>query len=111
VRLIEGRSTATDIVAQVRALAADRRVMVILDSDHGFENVTKELEQLAPLVTPGCYLIVEDTALGSEYFPNAGDPGGALAAWLTDHPGFQPDLARDRFSVTQTPGGYVHRRY
>lgn len=37
------------------------RVMVLLDSNHTYKHVRRELENLAPLTTPGQYLVVEDT--------------------------------------------------
>lgn len=68
-------------------------VMVILDSDHSKDHVLKELEAYAGFVTPGAYLIVEDTNLNGhpvllEYGPG---PFEALEEWLPKHPEFKPD--------------------
>ena len=50
------------MLERVTAFAQDaERVMVILDSDHSRDHVLRELELYAPLVTKGCYLVVEDT--------------------------------------------------
>ncbi len=38
--------------------------MVVLDSDHSQAHVEAELDAYAPLVSPGCYLIVEDSNIG-----------------------------------------------
>ena len=58
---MQGSSTDPVIVSHVRAAAAGKRVMVILDSDHAAAHVTAELAAYHDLVTVGCYLIVEDT--------------------------------------------------
>jgi len=67
--------------------------MVILDSDHSEEHVTKELEAYAKFVTPGSYLVLEDTNLNNrpvlkEFGPG---PGEALDKWLPKHPEFGLD--------------------
>lgn len=61
ITLIEGDSIAAETVDRVRALIKPgERVMVILDSDHSAGHVTGELNAYADLVTPGCYLLVQD---------------------------------------------------
>jgi cephalosporin hydroxylase len=66
-RLI-GDSTDPDIRAGVSAVieafgADDTRVMVSLDSDHSAAHVAREIELYAPLVSPGCRLVIEDGVL------------------------------------------------
>lgn len=88
------------------------RVMVILDSDHAAAHVRRELERSAPLVTPGCYLVVEDTNLnGHPVCPTHGPgPWEALAEWLPEHPEFEVDRGRERYLVTANPGGWLRRK-
>ena len=89
-----------------------RRVMVVLDSDHHKQTVLDELEAYGPLVSSGCYLIVEDTHLGRsvwlEEFGGDG-PADALDVWLPDHSEFTVDSSREKHGFTQHPGGYLLR--
>ena len=55
-----GSSTDPEIVAKVTQLVAGRRCMVVLDSDHSAPHVAAEMLAYAPLVTEGCYMVVED---------------------------------------------------
>lgn len=97
-----GYSTSPRNLAIIGQVVEGRRTMVVLDSDHSKENVLAELDAFAPMVTPGCYLICEDT-----YLPDG--PGDALAEWLPQHPEFQPDPSRERWGVTMFPGGWLLR--
>ena len=68
IELIEGSSTATDVIASVRERARHyHRVMVLLDSNHTHEHVLAELEAYAPLVSEGSYCVVFDTLI--EHLP------------------------------------------
>jgi cephalosporin hydroxylase len=61
ITLIEGSSTAPEIVNKVRSLIApDESVLVMLDSDHSFNHVTAELEAYAPLVTQDSWIVATD---------------------------------------------------
>jgi cephalosporin hydroxylase len=111
IRLIEGSSTNPRIVASLTEAAQGRRVMVDLDSDHSAHHVDAELRALAPLVSPGCYLVVEDTWLGgSPLERDAGSgPGGAVQTWLEEGQPFEIDRWRERLLLTSNPGGYLLR--
>ena len=58
----DGSSVSDEIVQKVHErIAGKKRVMAVLDSDHTMKHVLDELRVYAPLVTPGNYLIVEDS--------------------------------------------------
>jgi cephalosporin hydroxylase len=87
-------------------------VMVILDSDHRAEHVYKELDIYSKFVTPGSYLIVEDTdANGHPILPRHGPgPWEAVHDWLPNHPEFEIDKSREKFLMTCNPDGYLRRK-
>lgn len=112
ITLIEGSSTAPEIVEQVRARCAGKRTMVVLDSDHSFAHVRKELDLYWSLVTPGCYLVVEDTSI--TYYPITPDwpdrgPYGAAQDFLAQHPEFEVDENATRLMLSGHPGGFLRR--
>lgn len=110
VTLIEGSSVGDEVVERIRAAASGKRVMINLDSDHSAAHVLRELQLLADLVSPGCYLIVEDTAigkpLGKHLLPG---PAEALEEWLAEGQPFEVDPTREKFLLTASPGGYLRR--
>lgn len=105
---LHGDSTDPAIRDRVYQACEGKKVMVVLDSDHHKQTVLAELEAYGELVSPGCYLIVEDTAFGRTVHPEyAGDgPADALEEWLPDHPDFRVDTS---ITATEHPGGYVRR--
>lgn len=95
-----GSSTDPEIVGQIREACEGKKVMVVLDSEHTKNHVLAELDTYADLVTPGCYLIVEDLVL----YPGVGE---AVAEWLPSHPEFEVD--EEILVNTDHPGGYLIR--
>jgi cephalosporin hydroxylase len=114
---IRGISTTDGTFRQVGAFLHKRaghkaiKVMVVLDSDHSMANVSKELELYAPLVSPGQYLVVEDTNVnGHPVLPEHGPgPWEAVDAFLAQHAEFHRDGDCERFLFTQNPGGWLKR--
>jgi cephalosporin hydroxylase len=109
---LTGSSVAPEILQRVRSATAGRRAMVILDSDHSEEHVLTELRTYGPLVTPGCYLIVEDTNVGGHpVHPDHGPgPTEAFERFFKDTDDFEVDRTREKFLVSFNPGGYLKRR-
>jgi cephalosporin hydroxylase len=95
-----------------REAAASERVMVVLDSDHRKEHVLEELDAYAPLVSPGCYLVCEDTAINGHPIFAAHGPGPAeaLMEWLPEHRNeWEVDRRREKFLMTFNPGGFLRK--
>lgn len=119
IHLIEGSSTDLSVVAQVRKrIGGAERVMVVLDSDHTHDHVLDELRLYAPLVTPGQFLVVADTAIEEippvDHRPRRWGPGNsprsALRAYLAGPEGarFEEDrFVNDKLLVTASGGGYL----
>jgi cephalosporin hydroxylase len=109
---IVGSSTSAATLEQIRGLASSAtRVMVILDSDHSLVHVVDELRLYWELVTPGSYLIVEDTQFnGHPILPEHGPgPMEAVELFLKETDEFVADITREKFLVTFHPRGYLKR--
>jgi cephalosporin hydroxylase len=105
---LTGSSVAEEVVSRIRdEIGPEDKVMVILDSDHSREHVLAELHIYAPLVSDGCYLIVEDTGAG-EWEADA-DAGSAVEEFLAGNQAFNVDRKCEKFLLTNNPGGYLHR--
>lgn len=108
-----GSSVADDVLAAVTERAERvERVMVILDSDHSRDHVRRELELYGPLVTHGCYLVVEDTNVNGHPVLTDHGPGPmeALRDFLATTNAFEVDRAREKLLLTFNPSGYLRRR-
>jgi cephalosporin hydroxylase len=102
-------STDPGLVDEIRGRAADRNVLVILDSDHSQEHVEAELAVYAPLVPVGGYLIVEDSNIGRIRKDLLPGPLEAIEGFLARSDAFEIDREREKFLITFNPSGYLRR--
>jgi cephalosporin hydroxylase len=112
---ITGSTAAPEVIARVRDACDGRRTMLIHDASHRSAQVIEDLRNYAPLVSPGCYLIVEDGVtdvvpprwIGT--YPGHG-PYRAVEAFLAEGAPFEVDRTRERFRATNNPAGFLRRR-
>jgi len=85
--------------------------MVVLDSDHHRDHVLAELRTYSALVTPGSYLIVEDTNINGHpvLMRSGAGPQEAVEAFLADRAPFERDRSREKFFLTFNQGGWLRR--
>ena len=109
---LTGSSTSEAVLRQVcRRAKGKSRVLVILDSGHAKDHVLAELHAYAPLVTPGSYVVVEDTNLNGHPVLGCHGPGPAeaVAEFLEGNDAFVMDESREKFLLTFNPGGYLKK--
>ena len=118
ISMIEGSSIDPAIAAQVQALAAGKKVILVLDSNHTHDHVLEELRLYAPLVAVGSYCVVMDTVvedMPADAFPDRpwgpGDnPKTAVWAYLKENQDFEIDKRMDnKLLISVAPDGYLLR--
>ena len=88
-------------------------VMVVLDSDHSAQHVSKEIQAYHRLVTPGSYLHVQDGVIDTQprFAKERPGPLVAIEAFLAQNNDFELDTARsERFLITHHPKGWLKRK-
>jgi cephalosporin hydroxylase len=120
--LIRGSSTAPHVFDAVRNEVQSHVnpvVLVSLDSNHTKKHVLEELQLYAPLVTPGSYIVVFDTAI--EFFGDLdpfqnrpwgkwNNPYSAVLHFLDMENDFENDQdIENRYQITAAPGGWLRR--
>jgi cephalosporin hydroxylase len=115
-RIVEvtGDSRTEETAAAVRALIVGERVMVIHDGSHEEADVYADLGHYGAMVTPGCYLIVEDGIVDwdpgiGRWSENRGGPLAASTRYLAEHPEFTIDPSCERYLMTYNPDGFLLR--
>ncbi len=101
-------SVSPEVLAMLREKATGKRTMVILDSDHRAAHVREELKVYPNFVSPGGYLLIEDTNINGHPVSREFGPGPmeAMEEWLKTKPPFENDPRREKFLVTFHPKGY-----
>jgi cephalosporin hydroxylase len=117
ITMIQGSSTAEDIVRQVHDFAKGKKqVLVALDSSHTHDHVLKELQLYSPFVTRGSYLVVFDTLIEDMpegFFPDrpwgkGNSPKTAVWEFLKKNDRFVIDKdIGNKLLITVAPDGYL----
>jgi len=117
--LIQGSSVDVGIVDAVKEIVGDnKKVLVLLDSDHTHEHVLRELELYAPFVGVGQYLICGDTTIERQppaeerprMWGKGNNPATALKEFLGNCSDFEVDYElENKLLLTNNPGGYLRR--
>jgi len=86
------------------------RVMIIEDSAHTYQNTLNVLNIYSPLVSSGCYFIVEDSICrhGLRLGPTPG-PYEAIETFIKSNGNFIIDREREGFLITWNPKGYLKK--
>ena len=112
IEYLTGSSIDQAVMARVHEVLGGKQAgLVILDSDHHRDHVLAEMSLFAPLVSPGGYLVVEDTNInGHPAYPDFGPgPMEAVRLFLSGNADFQVDTGCERFILTMNPGGFLRR--
>lgn len=116
ITLIEGSSIDDGVVQQVGDIAAGKRVLVCLDSNHTHDHVLRELRLYSPLVGKGSYVVVFDTAiedtpkhlLSGRPWGRGNSPKTAVHEFLKANDRFEIDKdIESKLLITVAPDGYL----
>ena len=122
--LLEGSSTAPEIVDQVKAMVKPgETVLVVLDSNHTREHVLDELRAYGPLVSVGSYIVATDGIMEQvKGAPRSGDdwewnnPKAAAHAFVAEderfvlaEPAFPFNEGTVAKRVTYWPDAFIKR--
>jgi cephalosporin hydroxylase len=125
ITLIEGSSTAPEIVSHVKSLVAPgESVLVLLDSNHSKNHVRAELDAYHDLVTPGSYIVATDGSMRDLYDVPRGKsawegdhPAAAAREFVSSHPEFEIELpawpfneSTLDFNITHWPDAWLRRK-
>lgn len=101
---IQGYSTDPDVVKYVNEtfVTESSNVFVVLDSDHDYDTVLKELHLYSDFVSINSYIIIQDT-----HFEGA---NRAREMFLTKTYDFEIDYTREHLLFTAFPSGFLKRK-
>ena len=107
-----GSSSDAEIFSQVKSMIGEnKKVMVVLDSDHSRDHVFKEMQLWHSMVSKDSYMIVEDSNVnGYPVRPDFGPgPMEAINDFLQINNMFEIDNSQEKSLMTQNPRGYLKK--
>jgi len=119
--LIESDSTDQQLIATLTNDCLNKKVLILLDSNHQHSHVIQELILYAPLVSVGSYIIVNDTAIEFyHHLDKAQDRpwGKGNSPWTAGQEFLKTEMGQNfvidseveqRALITAAPFGYLRR--
>lgn len=117
IHMIENSSTEKETISKISKFTKNKKnIMVVLDSNHTYEHVLKELELYSNFVKKGNYLIVFDTMIddmNDKMFKNrpwgkGNNPKTAVDEFLKKNKKFNMDKENNKkLMITSTPYGFL----
>ncbi len=117
IELIQGSSIDAGTVAAVRQHVKEGdKVLVILDSNHSYDHVLREMELYSPMVSTGSYLVVmdgvqemlSDNPTGKPEWKKD-NPLRAIHAFLSTRKEWTIDKTYARLGTTYCPDGFLRK--
>ena len=111
VEVIVGSSVDPKVTDHIVQEVSGKKVLVTLDSLHTHDHVLREMEIYSKMITPGSYLVVQDTNInGHPVVPGWGSgPMEAVTDFMKTHDTFVADRSREKFLLTHYPQGWLKR--
>lgn len=117
ITLIEGSSVEEKVVKKVKSLIKqNEKVLVVLDSNHVYDHVIKEMTSYAPLVTEDSYMVVMDGIGEMVWDIPSGKkewrdqwPLKAIREFVQKYPQWEIDDYYTRLQVTSSPKGFLRK--
>jgi cephalosporin hydroxylase len=107
-----GGTIDKDIIGHIeKKIRSTDVVLVNLDSGHNMQHVLDEMNVWHKFVTPGSYMIVEDSDInGHPVYPEFGPgPYEAIHEFLKTNHDFEIDKKREKFTFTSNPDGFLRK--
>lgn len=117
--LINGGSTEVETLKKVeQIIGKNRKLLIILDSNHTHEHVLKELQLYSPLIGKGYYIVCDDTFVENIKVPSkinkdrpwglGNNPETARREFLKENKRFEVDkILQNKLLISCNPNGYL----
>ena len=112
IQYINSSSTELSLLMILKNECKNKKVMVILDSDHHKEHVLREMQLYSGLVSEGQYMVVEDSDInGHPVYPNFGEgPFEAVEEFMKTNKDFKIDKKLEtKYLFTANPSGFLKK--
>lgn len=113
IKYITASSDNINLINKLKEICRGKKVMVILDSDHHYNNVLNELKVYSKLVSSGQYLICEDGDINGHPVYEKFGPGPyeAIESFMSQNSKFKIDKKIEtKFLFTAAVNGFLLKK-